>query len=173
MSDQSNPYAAPKANVDRPEGADGELVDASRWQRLGASFLDSIVVWLLPFVLMTAWHFMNRNAAGEMPPLFGNAYLEQLFTSVLFIVLYTLINWRGLSSSGQSVGKRAVGIRIVMLDGQQASGQTGLLRMVSMSLLGLIPFAGVIIALIDALRIFAADRRCFHDIVFGTRVVKV
>jgi uncharacterized RDD family membrane protein YckC len=39
------------------------------------------------------------------------------------------------------------------------------------TLVSLIP-AGGFIVLIDALLIFKKDRRCLHDIVAGTRVVK-
>ena len=75
-----------------------------------------------------------------------------------------------LSKHGQTIGKRALDIRIV----QASSGQNGgfvpnvLLRAWLNALIGIIPLYG----LIDVLLIFREDKRCIHDLIAGTRVVQ-
>jgi uncharacterized RDD family membrane protein YckC len=79
------------------------------------------------------------------------------------------------ASSGQSIGKRRMGIRVVLEDGSPASlFHILLLRNfipgLLVYLLGLL-VPGVLLA-VDALFIFRADRRCLHDLIAGTKVVK-
>jgi hypothetical protein len=44
-------------------------------------------------------------------------------------------------------------------------------RNVSMQVLAMIPIVGNFIALIDALMIFRASRKCLHDDIAGTKVI--
>jgi uncharacterized RDD family membrane protein YckC len=78
--------------------------------------------------------------------------------------------------SGQSIGKRRMGIRVVREDGNAASlFHILLLRNFIPGLMGallglLVP---VVFPLVDTLFILRADRRCLHDLIAGTKVVKV
>jgi uncharacterized RDD family membrane protein YckC len=80
------------------------------------------------------------------------------------------------ASTGQSIGKRRMGIRVVLEDGEPASlFHILLLRNLIPGLMGyllglLVP--GILL-LVDALFILRADRRCLHDLIAGTKVVKV
>jgi uncharacterized RDD family membrane protein YckC len=47
-----------------------------------------------------------------------------------------------------------------------------LLRAILGGIIGAIPYLGGIYGLVDALFIFRDDRRCVHDHIAGTRVVK-
>lgn len=75
-----------------------------------------------------------------------------------------------LTRDGQTLGKKAMAIRIVL----QETGKNGgfstnvLLRTIVNGILSAIPFY----ALIDILFIFRDDRRCVHDMLAGTVVVK-
>jgi uncharacterized RDD family membrane protein YckC len=78
-----------------------------------------------------------------------------------------------LSTRGQTLGKRWMGIKIVKLDGT-APGfvHAVLLRIFVNALIGSIPKAGGVYSLVDVLMIFRQDRRCAHDLIASTRVVK-
>jgi uncharacterized RDD family membrane protein YckC len=75
-----------------------------------------------------------------------------------------------VSKQGQTLGKRFVGIRIVMKDTLENGGfvvnvlKRGFLN----GLLSLIP--GYF--LVDSLFVFRDDRRCIHDMIAGTVVIQ-
>ncbi|WP_374335568.1 RDD family protein [Leeia sp.] len=177
MSHPDNPYAAPQTNVERLDKPISELVDATRWQRLGAAFIDwlllSIALIAVPVFLSLAFNVRSWSdgfALLETP--YG--WLDFILWASLLPLLYAAINWDAFKD-GQTRGKRMLGIRLIMHDGRPASIKTSVWRMAVFNTLGSVSYfhIGLIITLIDALRIFTADRRCFHDIVFGTRVVEV
>lgn len=75
-----------------------------------------------------------------------------------------------LARRGQTAGKRALGLRVV-LRGTERNGGFGvnvLVRSLANGLLCLLPFY----FLIDSLLIFREDRRCLHDLLAGTVVVE-
>jgi len=74
-----------------------------------------------------------------------------------------------LSADGQTLGKQAMKIKIVMLEDYRNGGvgPNFLLRELVNGLICIIPFYG----LVDILLIFADDRRCIHDHIAGTIVV--
>lgn len=178
MSHPDNPYAAPQTNVERLDKPISELVDATRWQRLGAATIDCLLLTIAFFALQLLLTFALASVGSWGAGFFlfktSYAWLDFILWATLFPLLYAAINWDDLKV-GQTRGKRILGIRLIMLDGRPAGTRTGMWRMAVSNALGSVSyfFIGLIITLIDALRIFAADRRCFHDIVFGTRVVKV
>lgn len=75
-----------------------------------------------------------------------------------------------LSTTGQTIGKRLIGVRIVRFDdgGNPGFVHAVLLRLGVMMLMS----AVAIVSLIDVLMIFREDRRCLHDLIAGTEVVK-
>jgi len=75
-----------------------------------------------------------------------------------------------VSKRGQTIGKRAMGIKIVLKDTLENGGfvVNVLKRGVVNGLICLIP--GYF--LVDSLFIFRADRRCLHDMIAGTLVVQ-
>jgi uncharacterized RDD family membrane protein YckC len=77
------------------------------------------------------------------------------------------------ATRAQSIGKMIVGTKIVALDGSNASLSLIILRRVlPISLVALIPGVGSVVGLVDAVAIFRKDRRCVHDLIAGTRVVR-
>lgn len=97
------------------------------------------------------------------------------------LVLLTLYQWFLLATQGQTIGKRAVGIRIV----DAATGKTaGFFQAVLMrtilpilivsavtALLGwLFPPIGGLLALFNLVPIFGPDRQCVHDLLASTQV---
>jgi uncharacterized RDD family membrane protein YckC len=79
-----------------------------------------------------------------------------------------------LYRNGQTIGKYLLAIKIVKVDGSRAGlARIIFLRTVLFSFVSLIPFIGQIIYyLIDPLFIFHSSRRCLHDLVAGTIVIK-
>ncbi len=88
-------------------------------------------------------------------------------------VAFLLLNGLLLAIRGQTVGKLLFRTRIVRSDGERA----GFIRIYGvryllMQMIYVIPVAGGIFALIDALLIFAGnEQRCLHDRIAGTYVV--
>ena len=78
--------------------------------------------------------------------------------------------WVLLATQGQTVGKKLVGLRIVRLDTGNNGGFTTnvLLRTWLNGVLCLIP----LYFLADSLFVYREDRRCLHDLIAGTMVVK-
>jgi len=79
-----------------------------------------------------------------------------------------------LTLRGQSIGKWLTGIRIVMFQSGAPAGfvRAVLLRSFVISVLGSISYVGPGIQLFDILCIFRQDRRCLHDLIADTMVVR-
>lgn len=92
--------------------------------------------------------------------------------TALAFAIYQLVI---LSTRGQTVAKRLLGIRIVNFDNEQNPGfvKAVLLRALVPGLVGSIPLLGMIFTIVDACFIFRPDRRCLHDLMAGTKVVFV
>lgn len=142
---------------------------ASRLSRLAAAILDAVFAAMLylPGYLMV----LSQEDRGE------RADPETVFLGLALLlggVLVLLITqvWM-LSVSGQTVGKRVVGVRIVRLEDDSNPGFVGafLLRAFVPGLIGAIPCIGPLFSIADILFIFSDDRRCLHDRIAGTKVV--
>jgi uncharacterized RDD family membrane protein YckC len=165
----TNPYAPPQAMVvDVVDPAAGiELADRSA--RLGASILDGLIIGLivyLPLVLGALLGGVSQgDATGEFPP---GVAVGLLFGAAGFIV-WLWFTIKLLKANGQSIGKKAVGIKMVRRDGSEVSlSRVIWLRNVVNMLLGIIPLYGFI----DVLFIFGNARRCVHDHLADTIVIK-
>jgi uncharacterized RDD family membrane protein YckC len=159
-----NPYAPPLAAAPpvlaaRP--AEGDLPLASVGTRFAGNFLDGILF---------------------IPPLIpGGAVLlaggDDMATVALVVVgvgaaLFAAFQWYLVATTGQSLAKRWLSMRIVKLDGSPVNFVSGVvLRSWVLFPLQLIPYVGNLIGLVDAVMIFGQDRRCLHDRIAGTKVV--
>lgn len=78
-----------------------------------------------------------------------------------------------LASKGQSIGKRAMGLRIVNVadGGNPGFASAVLLRWWLPGLLYVISCPGLLFYLVDTLLGFRQNRRCLHDLLAGTVVV--
>lgn len=126
---------------------------ATRTQRFLAALADGVII-AVPYALG------SLEAAPE--PL---RVLGALAALILIIIQLVMVTRRG-----QTLGKRLIGIRIVLKDTLQNGGfvvnlvKRGLLN----GLLSLIP--GYF--LVDSLCVFRKDRRCLHDMIAGTIVIQ-
>ena len=166
---EHNPYQRPQSNVvDWASGPDL----ASRGARLGAAMLDGLIMLL---VLLPVMYFggyfaaiSDAAAAGEQLSL-----ATQFGWGVVGVVIAFAIQFIPLNASGQTWGKKVVGLRIVDMEGEQPAISVLLgKRYMFANGVGLIPLIGGIISLVNVLFIFRGDKRCLHDLVAGTQVVR-
>lgn len=160
MSD--NPYAAPQSDVERSTSA-GEL--ASRGKRLLAVIVDAIIVSVITVPLYFVFGIWSSLANGS--------FVTLLIAGLLSFGVWVAINYVPLEKTGQTIGKKLLGIQIVGVDSRQILPALDIIlkRMLPITIAANIPFIGRIAGLVDALMIFRADRRCGHDLIAGTIVV--
>ncbi|EAQ81296.1 RDD family protein [Blastopirellula marina] len=174
---EDNPFASPQ--ITEPMTVVSQMPKAvhhdelpSRWLRLGAALIDSIILLVICMPAALVMIFV-LGSLGDLSP-----WLIQILSSIIGFVIgvtaYLLVNGYMLAHSGQTVGKYACGIKIVRYEDQELTtlGHLMLLRYTPMTLLGQIPYIGIIFSLVDILMIFNAEKRCMHDYIAGTIVVK-
>jgi uncharacterized RDD family membrane protein YckC len=170
---ENNPYAAPGAVVDDVSafgGNDLEARKATRGQRLGAAMLDNLIIVLcvVPIVLFGIAYNRDHAAVQE----WGTAGIVLVFLGLILLLGIFVYNCILLSRNGQTIGKRLLKIKIVRADGTPVTlSRVIFLRWLPLVLLGMIPFIGRVVGLVDALLIFRAERRCLHDNIADTIVI--
>ncbi len=147
---------------------------ASIISRLIASFIDgalSLISWVVGIMLI-AW--LAKSGMMENP-LDAIRLHRPLNPAILVILGWTpallvVGQWYLLATSGQTVGKKLLMVRIVSESGTLPGFfRAVVLRNWVRALLSMIPFFG----LIDVLFIFSESRKCLHDYIAGTKVVAV
>ena|SRR5688572_7594914 len=160
---ENNPYQAPSAVV--AEVLDDQL--AGRGERLVAAIVDTIIMLciIVPMMFMTGYFEKAATGALGIGTVIGYA--------VASFAVFLLVQGWPLAQTAQTWGKKMLGIRIALMDGSQPSfGTIVLKRYLPVQVVGSVPFIGTILALIDVLMIFRSDRRCGHDLIAGTQVLK-
>lgn len=164
----SNPYAAPGARLAEPQLADRDRERASRMSRLGAVFLDGLIVGAPAGVAIVIAMGMSRRQEGLSA---GAGILFGLVA--IWVIGFSIYQLMLLHRSGQTFGKQLMGVRIVRTDGSRASlGRILGLRYLAPGLIGAIPFLGGLFKLADVLFIFGEEKRCIHDYFADTIVVE-
>lgn len=152
-----------------PALAGAEL--ATPMQRLAASLLDGVVSLpaLIPILIVFA---QLEKTDGDSA--FGSSQIGILAISALWLLGVMVINLVLLTKRGQTLGKKWMGIRIARIedDGNPGFVKAVLLRGFVNGLIGSVPMIGPVYSLVDICFIFREDRRCIHDHIAGTRVVK-
>jgi uncharacterized RDD family membrane protein YckC len=144
---------------------EGELAFAGRGARLGAAIIDNLILGIpmaIVFFLLIGGAAFGAQGQAVVPVWFTFA---QYGLPLIMVTAYE--GWMLSSFGGQTLGKKALGIKVVAPDGGdltpgQAWGR-GLSRVV-MSLTQ-------ILGLIDSLFIFSKNRTTLHDRIVKTRVV--
>ena len=163
-----NPYAAPRAQVRDPEAV-GAIELASRLARLGAVLVDSALFAVPAIVAAIAVPALPRASDGTTGAA-ANAILAAFALAMVGLAIYQFVL---LYRNGQTIGKRMLGVRIARPDGSRVGfGRLLALRYVVPGLFGAIPVLGPFFSIVDALFIFAEDRRTLHDRIANTIVVK-
>jgi len=165
---------------------------AERGARLLAASIDELILLgialpalLTPIATHAVRLDMPTASAPIDPLLIDTGQMEsQLISAMLsgpgfVITVLALLAWCGITAwlvatNGQTIGKRMVGIKVVRTDGSPASfGRIFLMRNVVSTLPAFLPFIGLLYQLvIDPIFIFQDSRRCLHDLIADTTVVR-
>jgi uncharacterized RDD family membrane protein YckC len=136
---------------------------AGRVHRLGAAILDTLVA-LVPIFF-----------AGLLGVAIGSrgAIIAAICLGILGFLGVIVLQVTMLTKEGQTVGKRALGVRIVHLETGAVGGfvPNVVMRILVPSVISWIPYLGFVFSIVDLLFIFREDRRCLHDLIAGTVVV--
>ena len=171
-----NPYAPPTSDVNAGQGpvpAEGQL--AERGTRLVAAIVDGLLYLVAAVPALIAGFQSGAFREG------GSTAIFRAFASGALGVL-SAVAWVGLiifqayliATTGQSIAKRWLRIKIVKVDGSPLNFVSGVLvRNWLIVVLQQIPVLNAILPLADALFIFRQDRRCIHDLIAGTKVVQL
>ena len=150
-----------------------EVEAATRLSRLGAALLDALVgfapVGVIALLLPMALLSRGSGALLVIIALAGVAALAVLVTQIVLLVRH-----------GQTIGKRALGIRMITSDGSTPNiWRVFFLRWLPFAVVGAVvevvlkvKGSGSIIHLVDVLLIFQPTRRCLHDLFADTHVIK-
>lgn len=164
----TNPYAPPQAVVQDVVDPAAGIQLADRGTRLGAALLDGLlfgVMVYLPFVLSFAFG-LSPSRGGQISS--TATWVGFAFGAVGFIV-WMFFTVKFLGENGQSIGKKACKIKLLRTDGSEVSISRVIIgRNVINGILGIIPLYGII----DVLFIFGNARRCVHDYIADTIVIK-
>jgi uncharacterized RDD family membrane protein YckC len=155
------PVPAPTATL--------ELEPAGRGTRLLAQLIDGLTscITLLPGAALM---FAGVSGGNKQSPLAlaGIAVMGLCGLALLIVQIYLL------TTRGQTIGKKLMDVRIVNFDDESNPGfvKVFLLRILVNGLIGAVPIVGLVYSLVDICFIFRDDRRCIHDLIAGTKVVK-
>ena len=178
------PAAAPTAGT---AVAAVELTPADRLTRLFAVLIDNVILALcvLPgaVLLGSAFFQIVIDASRGIQPDFTDIEPGRLLLGAALIGLgafsLLIVQIVMLSMRGQTIGKRLLGIRIVRFGDGSNPGfvRAWLLRSVGVGLIGtlaalILPMLGNLFSIVNYCLIFRADRRCLHDLIADTKVVK-
>lgn len=170
MHPMTNPYAPPRASVRDIADPSALIAPADRGTRLGAAILDGIILMAMVYMPLMFVALVGGAAAARTGETGANTILG--VGGVVTLVGFTLWCWltiKYMKSNGQSIAKKIVGIKVTRTDGSPASlGRVFWLRNVVNGLISIVPLYGFI----DPLFIFGESRRCLHDKIADTIVVK-
>lgn len=165
---QDDRFAPPQAHVEDVPVSDGTMALASRLSRLWAALVDMVVVMTLLGIAaaVTPWNPWAQPKSGYW-------VTPQLAGALGGYLVFMLANGWLLVTRGQTIGKALLKIRIVRPDGSAASpGRLLGLRYGVGSLAAIFPALGQAWSLLDTLFIFRESRRCLHDQIADTVVLK-
>ncbi len=146
---------------------------ASRLSRLGAVLVDGLVGFApVGAILLMLPMLMLRGGTSALLILLGIAALTALAVLITQIVL--------VARRGQTIGKKVLGIRMITSGGDIPSiWRVFFLRWLPFVVVAagvdyLFKLRGIgnFVHLVDALLIFQPNRRCLHDLLADTHVIK-
>ena len=117
--------------------------------RLVAALIDGILVGIVTGVLTATMKDMDSTKNS---------------VSILIGASYSIFMWVG--NNGQTLGKKAMGIRVVQVDGQPLNYKTAILRYVGYYVSGVVLLLGYIWVMFDP------KKQGWHDKIANTYVVK-
>lgn len=147
---------------------------AGRGDRLIAVILDTLLftVVVIPLTLFAGFS-INDLLFYEIDG-FGLDSIRPMLAGGTASLLVTGLQIFLLARDGQTVGKRLMGIRIASYASDQHPGFLRIvgLRMFLPAVITSIPCVGFLFSLLNILFIFGSEKRCLHDLIAGTKVIR-
>ncbi len=158
-----SPYSAPGAtgSYGATVVSGGEVVYAGFWKRYAAYFLDSIVVGIINIPVSLVFNLIGA-ASGNETLAVALSLVAMLGGFVIGIGYYAGFH---ASRGGATLGKMAVGIKVVRSDGERITFMRGVGRYFGFILSSLTLFIGFIMAA------FTERKQALHDMLCDTLVV--
>jgi len=158
-----SPYAASTVTASHGSAVvvGGEVVYAGFWKRYAANFLDSFVVAIGTFPISMIFNVVGA-ASGDQGMMMGMSLLAMLCNLIIGICYYAGFH---ASRGGATLGKMAVGIKVVRSDGERITFLRGIGRYFGLILSSLLLFIGLIMAA------FTERKQALHDMLCDTLVV--
>ncbi|MEM7469104.1 MAG: RDD family protein [Pseudomonadota bacterium] len=164
---EENAYSPPEAELLSDSENEASRL-ASRWARLGASIVDGVTIMIVTLPVMYLTGGFEGISENQQP-----SFLHSMGMAILSIVVFAIINTKSLIDRGQTLGKKLLNVRAVSAVNGETATREQLLRRYAVYLLpNQIPFLGGIFSLVNILFIFGSRKRCIHDIVGDTIVVR-
>ena len=141
---------------------------AGRLERLAAVLIDALI-GIIPGVAALAYSGGLERVLKGQPLTTQQALLLAVWSWGCFLAVNSYL----LFKRGQTVGKYLLHVRIVDLQGGIAPfWRVILLRYLLIPAVAQLGVLGQLLSTADCLLIFQKSRRCLHDILAGTRVIK-
>ncbi|MCA7024971.1 MULTISPECIES: RDD family protein [Stenotrophomonas] len=166
-----SPYAAPaSATTGEAVVNGGEIVYAGFWKRVAAYFIDSLIVGIVGGVVAMVIGMVlgiGMAGVGGGSDAMGAGFIAiQLLTNLVSIGLAAAYYAGFHASSGKAtLGKMAVGIKVVRSNGERITIARGIGRYFAAMLSGLILCIGYLMAA------FTERKQSLHDMICDTLVV--
>ena len=161
-----NIYAVPEADLETPTTETDAL--ASRWRRFFAIMADGFLIMLIlfPFMFFTIGWTEYLERASDPSIQFT------VLTILSGLLIFLLLNTKMLITHGQTLGKRALKVKIVDMDGNKPTGIQLLKRYGFSMSIQYIPIAGGFLYIAEVMFGLGKSKRCGHDYIAGTKVIK-
>jgi uncharacterized RDD family membrane protein YckC len=170
MSQFENPYA-PSGIPGILENTPAEEKLATLGERFAGALIDGIIniVILLPLAFGVGFGIVSLLGDGVVQRL-----LSQVLGGLIGMVAFLAVQGYFLATRSQTIGKMVVNTKIVSDSGQPLSfGELYLKRYLIPQIASILPYVGGLIGLINVLAIFRSNRKCVHDEIAGTKVIKL
>lgn len=148
-------------------------------RRFLAALVDGFLQWLcwMPAGLAVSAAIADRMQSGAQPDLkfITDAMVAATPKSLAFLLILALVQITLLCLRSQSIGKILLRIQIVTVSDETPGGplRAFLLRGFLTWMIKQIPLLGLLYWAVDSFCIFREDQRCVHDLIAGTKVVKL
>ena len=164
--------------TDADESAIPEGLLASRLHRLVASVIDTALslFFALPGLFMLTTGILKDPTPLEQLMQNGFPGHESSMSIIMVgMAMPAIVQIFLLGFRGQTIGKLLLQMRIVLADDDTKAGfmRAVIMRGMIPALISTLPFIGFAFTLFNVAFIFRADRRCIHDHIAGTKVVRI
>jgi uncharacterized RDD family membrane protein YckC len=165
LSGSAYRFISKKSNTDMQSKE--QTILASRDTRLLGALVDGLIFILF---LQPLLHSFVKSIYFQDISIF-----QRIILPSASILTFITINAYLIHKNGQTIAKRALGIKIVDYRSNTIANvfKIFFLRYGSLVLLSLVPVIGKFLGLINPLCIFGKEKRCLHDLIAGTKVVNI